>query len=107
MNWTVVQRILGLLLMIFSITMLPPIIVSLLYDVTDLKTTERELAEKEALLTAAVENMAGGLWDTLLALVWTQYQYIVFPAIFGIIGYKLLMEDWRHCFRKGAEPGDL
>ena len=32
MNWTVVQRILGLLLMIFSFTMLPPIIVSLLYD---------------------------------------------------------------------------
>ena len=29
MNWTVVQRILGLLLMMFSITMLPPIIVSL------------------------------------------------------------------------------
>ena len=29
MNWTVVQRILGLLLMMFSITMLPPILVSL------------------------------------------------------------------------------
>ena len=29
MNWTVVQRILGLLLMVFSITMLPPILVSL------------------------------------------------------------------------------
>ena len=29
MNWTVVQRILGLLLMMFSFTMLPPIIVSL------------------------------------------------------------------------------
>ena len=28
MNWTVVQRILGLLLMMFSITMLPPIIFS-------------------------------------------------------------------------------
>ena len=27
MNWTVVQRILGLLLMVFSITMLPPILV--------------------------------------------------------------------------------
>jgi hypothetical protein len=48
---------------------------------------------------ANFENMAGGLWDTLLALVWTQYQYIVFPAIFGVLGYKLLMEDWRHCFR--------
>src|SRR5210317_1050492 len=32
MNWTVVQRILGLLLMIFSLTMLPPIGFSLLYN---------------------------------------------------------------------------
>ena len=32
MNWTVVQRILGLLLMIFSFTMLPPVLVSLIYD---------------------------------------------------------------------------
>ena len=32
MNWTVVQRILGLLLMMFSITMLPPIIFSIYYD---------------------------------------------------------------------------
>jgi trk system potassium uptake protein TrkH len=32
MNWIVVQRILGLLLMIFSLTMLPPIIVSLIYS---------------------------------------------------------------------------
>src|SRR5210317_932156 len=31
MNWTVVQRILGLLLMVFSLTMLPPIFFSLLY----------------------------------------------------------------------------
>ncbi|MEM9171376.1 MAG: TrkH family potassium uptake protein [Pseudomonadota bacterium] len=31
MNWLVVQRILGLLLMMFSITMLPPIIVSFIY----------------------------------------------------------------------------
>jgi trk system potassium uptake protein TrkH len=31
MNWTVVQRILGLLLMVFSLTMLPPILVSLWY----------------------------------------------------------------------------
>lgn len=31
MNWTVVQRILGLLLMMFSLTMLPPIAVSLIY----------------------------------------------------------------------------
>lgn len=32
MNWTAVQRILGLLLMMFSFTMLPPVIISLLYD---------------------------------------------------------------------------
>ncbi len=31
MNWSVVQRILGLLLMMFSVTMLPPIFFSLLY----------------------------------------------------------------------------
>jgi trk system potassium uptake protein TrkH len=31
MNWTVIQRILGLLLMVFSLTMLPPIFFSLLY----------------------------------------------------------------------------
>ena len=32
MNWTVVQRILGLLLMMFSLTMLPPIIISLIFN---------------------------------------------------------------------------
>ena len=32
MNWTVVQRVLGLLLMMFSVTMLPPIIFSVYYD---------------------------------------------------------------------------
>ncbi len=32
MNWTVVQRILGLLLMMFSVTMLPPIVFSLYYN---------------------------------------------------------------------------
>ncbi|MDJ0938152.1 MAG: TrkH family potassium uptake protein [Woeseiaceae bacterium] len=32
MNWTVVQRILGLLLMMFSLTMLPPVFISLLFD---------------------------------------------------------------------------
>ncbi len=32
MNWTVVQRILGLLLMMFSLTMLPPILISYIYD---------------------------------------------------------------------------
>ena len=32
MNWTVVQRILGLLLMMFSLTMLPPVLFSLLFS---------------------------------------------------------------------------
>jgi trk system potassium uptake protein TrkH len=32
MNWTVVQRILGLLLMVFSLTMLPPIIFSAIFQ---------------------------------------------------------------------------
>lgn len=32
MNWAVVQRILGLLLMMFSVTMLPPIVFSLYYN---------------------------------------------------------------------------
>jgi trk system potassium uptake protein TrkH len=32
MNFAVVQRILGLLLMLFSLTMLPPIAVALIYD---------------------------------------------------------------------------
>ena len=31
MNWTVVQRILGLLLMVFSLTMLPPILISVMF----------------------------------------------------------------------------
>lgn len=43
------------------------------------------------------ENMPGGVADTLLALVWTQYQYFLFPLIFGYFGVKLLMEDWRQC----------
>jgi len=32
MNWTVVQRILGLLLMMFSLTMLPPVAISIIYS---------------------------------------------------------------------------
>jgi trk system potassium uptake protein TrkH len=35
MNWTVVQRILGLLLMMFSLTMLPPIIIAVIYGEPD------------------------------------------------------------------------
>jgi hypothetical protein len=40
-------------------------------------------------------NMPGGVADTLLALLWTQYQYFVFPLIFGVLGVRLLREDWR------------
>jgi len=43
------------------------------------------------------ENMSGGAADTLLALVWTQYQYFLFPLIFGYFGVVLLLDDWRHC----------
>ncbi|MCB1614782.1 MAG: hypothetical protein KDI30_02100, partial [Pseudomonadales bacterium] len=42
---------------------------------------------------AGFENMPGGVADTLLALVWTQYQYFVFPLVFGYIGFHLLKED--------------
>jgi hypothetical protein len=45
-------------------------------------------------------NMPGGLWDTLLALVWTQYQYFFFPMIFSVLGCRLLLADWRHCLRE-------
>lgn len=41
-------------------------------------------------------NMPGGLWDTLLALVWTQYQYILFPMVFGALASKMLLDDLRH-----------
>lgn len=53
---------------------------------------------------AGFENMSGGVADTLLALVWTQYQYFLFPLIFGYFGVKLLLEDWRQCHspRSGA-----
>ena len=40
-------------------------------------------------------NMPGGVADTLLALVWTQYQYFFFPMIMGAMGVALLREDWR------------
>jgi hypothetical protein len=54
------------------------------------------------------QNMVGGVADTLLALVWTQYQYFVFPLIFGVLGYRLLLDDWRQCHSKDIEtaPSD-
>lgn len=44
---------------------------------------------------AGFANMPGGLADTLLALVWTQYQYFLFPMIFGWWGWQLLVADLR------------
>jgi len=49
------------------------------------------------------ENMAGGVADTLLALVWTQYQYLVFPLVFGVLAFRLLQEDLRQTASRG--PG--
>jgi len=43
---------------------------------------------------AGFPNMAGGTADTLLALVWTQYQYFLFPLIFAGVSSWLLLEDW-------------
>lgn len=48
------------------------------------------------------ENMTGGVADTLLALVWTQYQYLVFPLIFGVLGLHLLRDDWRRADAESA-----
>ena len=50
-------------------------------------------------------NMPGDVWDTLLALVWTQYQYILFPLIFGGLASRMLLEDLRHSASPlGVEP---
>lgn len=49
---------------------------------------------------AHFENMPGGIADTLLALVWTQYQYFVFPLIFGYWGLQLFLDDWKQCYLK-------
>jgi len=56
---------------------------------------------------ANFENMPGGVADTLLALVWTQYQYLIFPLIFGLISYKLLLNDWQHCYIKPEKTVEL
>lgn len=47
-------------------------------------------------------NMTGGLADTLLALVWTQYQYFLFPMIFGAWAFRLLREDLRRAAARNA-----
>ncbi|RMD84713.1 MAG: hypothetical protein D6815_03575 [Candidatus Dadabacteria bacterium] len=45
---------------------------------------------------AGFRDMPGGIADTLLALVWTQYQYFVFPLVFGFLGFRLLRADLQH-----------
>jgi len=47
------------------------------------------------------ENMPGGAADTLLALLWTQYQYFVFPLLFGYLGYRLFLADWQESYARG------
>jgi hypothetical protein len=37
--------------------------------------------------------MPGGVADTLLALVWTQYQYVLFPAAMFYVALRLLLHD--------------
>mmetsp|Transcript_8445 Transcript_8445/g.9643 ORF Transcript_8445/g.9643 Transcript_8445/m.9643 type:complete len:269 (-) Transcript_8445:115-921(-) len=44
------------------------------------------------------ENMAGNTADTLLALLWTQYQYVVFPIVFAYWGLEMFQEDWKAYF---------
>lgn len=56
---------------------------------------------------AGYPNMAGGTADTFLALVWTQYQYFVFPMVFAWVGCKLLLQDLHVAwFRRGGGHGD-
>jgi hypothetical protein len=56
---------------------------------------------------AGFPDMPGGTADTLLALLWTQYQYFVFPLILGYLGCKLLYEDWRNGPGRGLPTGNL
>jgi hypothetical protein len=53
-------------------------------------------------------NMPGGVADTLLALVWTQYQYILFPIVVGWMAYRLLLFDlhaaWTRPVAADAHP---
>ena len=51
--------------------------------------------------------MPGGLAYTLLALVWTQYQYLVFPIIRGWMACKLLFDDLYYTwFLRGSASKD-
>ena len=54
-------------------------------------------------VVAGFPNMTNNVADTLLALVWTQYQYIVFPLVFGYVASVLLLEDWRRVMVGGRK----
>ena len=57
---------------------------------------------------AGFANMPGGVADTLLALVWTQYQYLLFPILFGWMGYRLLFADLHHVWaaKEASDAGE-
>lgn len=42
---------------------------------------------------AGFANMPGGVGDTLLALLWTQYQYILFPIVSAALAFPLFLAD--------------
>lgn len=46
-------------------------------------------------VVAGFPNMTDSVADIFLALVWTQYQYVLFPLVFGYVASVLLLEDWR------------
>ena len=55
---------------------------------------------------AGFANMPGGVADTLLALVWTQYQYLLFPLILGWMGCKLLFDDLHYSWVRSASSAE-
>ena len=50
-------------------------------------------------VVAGFPNMTDNVADILLALVWTQYQYVLFPLVFGYVASILLLEDWKRYTR--------
>ena len=50
-------------------------------------------------------NMPGGVADTLLALVWTQYQYVVFPVLVAGLCVPLLRADWAETAEQSPSSG--
>lgn len=58
-------------------------------------------------VVAGFPNMTGNIADIFLALVWTQYQYVVFPLVFGYVASVLLLEDWKRVLVGGLRDGDM